>query len=260
MKTFIFTVDDNIRFLKELSESNADSIFSHPYPAMYRRLNEKYGLKVQLNLFYEMSGFTLSQMPDRFQREFSENADWLKMSFHSRLENVEPYIASGYREVYEDCKAVHKEILRFAGEKSLAETTTIHYCKVTDDGLRALKDNGVCGLLGLFGTDEKPSSSYSLTQARCAQLRKGEIIRENGMDFYSIDLIMNLFGKEEMLRRLNGLLDRENLRVMIHEQYFYEDYRAYQPDFEEKIESAFRLLSENGYESRFAEETAMDSR
>ena len=252
MKTFIFTVDDNIRLLKELSEGNADSLFSHPYTGMYKRLHDKYGLKVQMNLFYEMPGFTLSEMTDRYNKEFSENADWLKLSFHSRLENVEPYIASGYREVYEDCRAVHSEILRFAGEKSLAKTTTIHYCKTTEEGLNALKDNGVCGLLGLFGTDEKPSSSYSLPEALSSRLRKGEIISKDGMDFYSIDLVMNLYGKEELIQRLKGLMRRECLRVMIHEQYFYEDYPSYQPDFEEKIDYAFKLLTENGYESRFA--------
>ena len=114
MKNFVFTVDDNIRFLKELSEGNKKSLFSHPYCAMYRRLHEKYGLKVQMNLFYEMSGFTLSEMTGRFQKEFSENADWLKLSFHSLLENVEPYLSSGYSKVYADCQAVHREILRFA--------------------------------------------------------------------------------------------------------------------------------------------------
>ena len=254
MKTFVFTVDDNIRFLKELTERNADSLFSHPYPAMYKRLHEKYGLKVHLNLFYEMPGFRLCEMTDRYRNEFSENADWLKLSFHSRLENVEPYIASCYREVYEDCRAVHEEILRFAGEKSLGKTTTVHYCKTTEEGLYALKDNGVCGLLGLFGTDEKPETSYSLPETLCARLRKGEILSKDGMEFYSIDLVMNVYGKERLLSRLRDLLNRESLRVMIHEQYFYEDYPSYQSDFEEKIESAFKLLTENGYESRFADE------
>ena len=183
-----------------------------------------------------------------------ENAGWLKLSFHSRLENVEPYISSGYREVYEDCQSVHDEILRFAGEKSLAKTTTIHYCKATEEGIRALRDNGIKGLLGLFGTEGKPSSSYSLKEETCARIRKGDIIREGGMDFCSIDLVMNLYEKEQLIERLNSLMQRDHLRVMIHEQYFYPDYHAYQPDFEEKIGSAFQLLIQNGYESRFAEE------
>ena len=255
MKTFAFTVDDNIRFLKELSKGEAKSLFDHPYLAMYRRLNEKYGLKVQMNLFYEMPGFALSEMTGRFKDEWAENADWLKLSFHSRLENVNPYIASGYDEVYHHCRSVHDEILRFAGEKSLAKTTTIHYCQTTEAGVRALKDNGIYALLGLFGTDEKKQSSYSLNQEACARIRRGETVQKGGMDFYAIDLIMNLFKKDEMLKRLSELLCRENLHVMIHEQYFYKDYPAFQPDFSEKLDCAFRLLTEMGYESRFLEES-----
>jgi hypothetical protein len=62
------------------------------------------------------------------------------------------------------------------------------------------------------------------------------------------------YDREELLRRLRALLDRDALRVMIHEQYFYSDYHAYQPDFGEKLDQAFGLLRENGYESCFAEE------
>ena len=79
-KSFCFTVDDNIRFLKELTEGNYPSVFDHPYLAMYRRLHETYGVCVQLNLFYECDGFTLSSMTDAYREEFSENAHWLKMS------------------------------------------------------------------------------------------------------------------------------------------------------------------------------------
>jgi hypothetical protein len=42
---------------------------------------------------------------------------------------------------------------------------------------------------------------------------------------------------------------------MIHEQYFYPDYKRYQPDFEEKLEKTFEKLTDNGYESVFFEET-----
>ena len=75
MKKFCFTVDDNIRFLKELTERMPESIFDHPYLALYRTLHEEYGLKVQLNLFYEMKDFDLSMMTDRYRDEFSANAD-----------------------------------------------------------------------------------------------------------------------------------------------------------------------------------------
>jgi hypothetical protein len=139
-RNFIFTIDDNIRFFKEITEQNLKSIFDHPYLAMLARLHNKFGVKIQLNLFYEMPGFDLSQTTDRFQQEWRENAHWLKLSFHSRLENVKPYQFSGYQDVYEDCAAVQQQILRFAGNESLAKTTTIHYCQTTEEGLHALRD------------------------------------------------------------------------------------------------------------------------
>ena len=96
MKTFCFTVDDNIRFLKEITENRYKSIFEHPYLAMYKRLHEKYGLKVQLNMFYCTSGFDLSLMSDSYYSEWEENSDWLKLYFHSEYENLRPYEFSGY--------------------------------------------------------------------------------------------------------------------------------------------------------------------
>jgi len=254
MKTFCFTIDDNIRLLHSLSAGKEESLFSTPYLALIKRLHEKYDLKVQLNLFYEMPGFDLSQMTDRFKTEWEQNAHWLKLSFHSRLENEDPYICAGYDEVYADCAAVHRQILRFAGEKSLAETTTIHYCQLTPDGLRALKDLGVRGLLGLFGSDKSPCSSYSLSEDDCALLRKGDILHRGDMHFYSLDTVMNLYDPETLLRRLQTFLHRDGLRVMIHEQYFYPDYPAYQPDFAQKLDLAFDFLTKNGYKSCFAEE------
>ena len=142
---FTFTVDDNIRVFLEIAQKGYDSIFEHPYFAMYKRLHEKLDLKVQLNLFYRMEGFTLSDFPDRYAGEFSENSDWLKLSFHSDHENVRPYEFSSYDEVFSDAEKVNAEILRFAGKSSLAKTTTIHYCLTTKDGVRALSDNGILG-------------------------------------------------------------------------------------------------------------------
>lgn len=254
MKTFCFTIDDNIRFIKELSESGAKSLFDHPYPAMLRRLHERFGIKIQLNLFYRMEGFDLSQASDRYQKEWQDNADWLRLSFHSDRENVRPYETANYHEVFGDCMAVHNEILRFAGPLSLAKTTTVHYCRTLPEGTRALADCGVKGLLGLFGTPEKPVTSYSLDTPTADAIRQGEIVTRDGVAFAAIEMIINSVKLENIRQTLALLVSRETLRVMIHEQYFYPDYRAYQPDFEEKLNLVFSILQENGYQNRFFED------
>ena len=253
-KNFCFTVDDNIRFLKELNESPYSDIFCHPYLDMYRRMHEKYGMKIQLNLFYEMKDFNLSQMTDKYRDEWLANADWLKLSFHSRVENVSPYLSSGYGEVFEDCQKVHREIVRFASPSSLARTTTIHYCLATKEGLSALKDNGVQGLLGLYGSHASPSSSYQSTSAECVFIRDGQAVLSDGMMYSGIDIVLNCHSEDEILSRLNGLTDRDLIKVMIHEQYFYSDYRKYQPNFEKKLQITFDFLKKNGYDSIFFED------
>ena len=254
MKTFCFTVDDNIIFLKQTTERGYKSIFDHPYLKMYKRLHEKFNLKIQLNLFYRTAGFDLSMMSDRYKSEWKENCDWLKLSFHSDENNVKPYEFSDYDEVFGDAERVNREILRFASADSLAKTTTVHYCLTTKDGARAVADNGVLGLLGLYGTEENPETSYSVDMESASEIRAGNIVKVGDISHAAIDVVLNCFSLEENLRRLSLLTGREGIRVMIHEQYFYPDYKWYQPDFEEKLESAFSFLISHGYESSFFEE------
>lgn len=254
-KRFCFTVDDNIRVFKELTHGSYASAFDHPYLSLYRRLHEKHGLCVQLNLFYECDGFTLKEMTERYKGEFEENADWLKMSFHSRLENVRPYEHSAYDEVFDDCRAVEEEIIRFASEGALARTTTVHFCLLTDGGVRAMKERNAQGLLGLYGSKQKPRLSYRTEEGDAAVIREGETVFDGGVAFAGIDIVLNMYSKDENLALLKALYGRSLIKVMIHEQYFYPDYPYYQADFEEKLDAVFASLVQEGYQSTFFEDT-----
>ena len=253
-RTYTFTVDDNIRFLREITERGYTSIFEHPYLAVYKRLHSIFGVKIQLNLFYEDEKFNLLEMSDIYREQWREASDWLKLSFHSRLENISPYENTDYTEVFSDCAAVHREIIRFASEESLAKTTTIHYCRLTKDGCRAVYDNGIRGLLGLFGTCDAPRTSYQCTENEAAVIRGGETVEKDGIHYAAIDLILNKHTRAEIIEELSQLVGRPRVKIMIHEQYFYEDYKSYQPDFEDKLYDAFLFLKSNGYESVFFED------
>ena len=254
MKTFCFTVDDNIWCLSDLTKKQPDSLFDNAYLAVYKRLHEKFGVKVQLNLFYETEGFTLSQMTEKYKSEWEANADWLKLSFHSREYESRTYGEDGYSTLFDDASVVNAEIVRFAGERSLAKTTTIHFCKCSDEGQRALADCGYLGLLGLYGTDEQPRISYGLDEGACYRLRRGEGVTANGIRYFGIDVVLNAFSIAEILEKLQGLSDRTQIRVMIHEQFFYPHYRLYQPEFEEKLSATLQWLTNRGFVSAFAEE------
>lgn len=254
MKTFSFTIDDNIRFLEEINKNECSRIFDNPYAAMLKRLHERFGIKVQLNLFYQNDSFDLSMMTDRYRAEWEENCDWLKLSFHSRLENVKPYEFSGYDEVFEDCRRVNEQIKRFAGEKSLADTTTVHYCLATKQGLDALYDNGIRGLLGLFGEEYDPTVSYCIEDAPAEMIKNGHVYNDGRISYAGIDVVMNCFSISQNLDRLKALVGRDYIKIMIHEQFFYPDYPYYQADFEQKLAETFSFLNKNGYDSVFFED------
>ena len=254
MKVFCFTVDDNIRFLAQIASERPVSLFDHPYLLMLRRLHEQFGVKVQLNLFYRAGDFSLADVSEHYAAEWAACADWLKLSFHSRDESLNPYENASYGEVLADCRAVNGEILRFASPDMLAKTTTVHYCRTTPDGVRALRDCGIVGLLGLFGDAENPRTSYSIDEQTAACIRAGNTVVCRDVAVAPIDMVINRYPLSEIEPSLTSLFSREQLHVMIHEQYFYEDYKAYQPDFEGKLLLVFSLLQKNGYQSRFFEE------
>ncbi len=255
MKKFCFTVDDNIIFCEELTKGSYNSLFEHPYLAFYKELHDKFDIKVQLNMFYRKGGYDLSMMTDKFKDEWKEASDWLKLSFHSIEEAKCFYTECTYDEMYTECKALHDEVIRFAGETSLAETTTVHYCQSSKNGLKAMRDLGIKGVLGLFGTDASPRTSYGISLSDAAKIRSGEMITIDGITHHPLDIVLNKFSTVEILAFLKTVVGkRETVSIMIHEQYFYPFYKAYQPDFKEKIFSAVKFLCENGYKGCLLEE------
>ena len=253
-KSYIFTIDDNIRFLKEAERDDLPSLFDHPYMKMLLELHNLFGVKIQLNLFFEMEGFDLTMVSDRYRDEFREASSWLKLSFHSRLENVFPYIDSESDEVRRDAAMTNAEILRFAGEDSLARTTTVHYCAMTEGGVEELKKLGTRGLLGLYELPPNYRTSYRNTRDEVEKLCAGEIVFSHGVAYSRVDVILNLHPLQKIEELLLPYLSRDKVNIMIHEQYFYPDYKAYQKDFREKLSLAFSILSRAGYKSKFFEE------
>ena len=262
MKCFTFTVDDNIRFLKDVSAwktENQTPLLSHPYLAIWKRLHERFGVKIQLNLFWQEGDFDLSKVTDRFKAEFEACADWLRLSFHSKAEYPRrPYENSGYGEVLADCESVHREILRFASERSLAKTTTLHYALATADGVRALRDSGVQGLMGLYGTDDAPRNSYTVCEKDASELRRGIPRSADGMWHFPISCVLNTVALSDIGEAMRALEEDPFVGLMIHEQYFYSDYPRFQADFEEKVTNAVKAMREQGRVPCFAEELCME--
>lgn len=85
-------------------------------------------------------------------------------------------------------------------------------------------------------------------------IRAGQVITYKDVKIASIDMVINTEPIEDIVPGLEMLAKHEQIRVMIHEQYFYRDYPLCQENFEQKLETAFSFLKKHGYASCFFEE------
>ena len=267
---FRLSSDDNILFLQDIT-ANKDkyqSIFENPYLAVYKKAHDQYGAKVHLNLFYELNDeartrfstdrpyFNLTMVTDKFRDEFRQNADWLKLAFHSRAEYPDnPYVRSDATTVTADCTAVLREIVRFAGAECISDSTTVHWGSGNHDVVRGLRAMGFRSLTGYFTLNSKgnPSVSYYCPRDLVEHVSERDfwVDTEENMIFGRIDKVLNLGTLEQVKADVRAAIEHPHrggfVSVMIHEQYFYPDYRYHLPDFEERVLSACRDLHEHGY-------------
>ena len=83
--------------------------------------------------------------------------------------------------------------------------------------------------------------------------------RETGMNFkrmFHDAPCLNGCTLESLKADLGKVLGREHLVFSNHEQYFYRDYLAYQPEYADKIRLLCRTMRDNGYEFMFLQDLA----
>jgi hypothetical protein len=251
------SVDDCVWFLRDVARGGYRSLFDNPWPAGWRSLHERYGMKVQLNLYLEDpdSGFTLAEMPDRFRGEWADNADWLRLTWHARSDKPDrPYLGAPVEAVLRDYRQVTDQILRFAGPQSLTGFTTIHWGEASREVCAALRDEGVRGLVGYFLMEQgRPSVAYYLDAEQTEHLSRRDAWVDTSLDLVLVrhDAVLNLLPAVGVVPHLEAVAARpheaEVLELMIHEQYFSPAYPGFQPDAWQKVEAAVRWASERGY-------------
>ena len=298
MKTAYFFVDDVIWCMRDIAREKPKSIFDNAFLAMMKKAHDLYGLTVQLNLFYRTDffygndEFTLAQMPDTYKSEWEANSDWLKLAFHAKQEFPDyPYVNATYEDVKANYEAIINEVIRFAGEKSVARAVIPHWLPISKAGCQALYDCGVriispsqgerCEYTGdpsvlpyghaqrllhnrqpetkLFTriTKTKGISSSICAYNHISQKQHDAIMgnfkavkdTETGLWFKKLGggptvNNSNIDDFRKVYEKRNG---EEFIGTGTHEQYFYSDYFAYQPDTEEKVLEMAKVLWELGY-------------
>ena len=304
-KKCLFFIDDVIWVLRDLTRQKPKSLFDNEFMAMLKEAHDKYGMKVQLHIFYRTDfyygedEFSLADMTDAYKSEFEEASDWLKFSFHAKQEFPDyPYVNADYETVKINLDRTKKEVFRFAGENSYSYGTVTHWLPVSKEGVKALRDGGMRVINPSHGEkaeytgdveclpyghafrllqNRKPEAMLYTRESRNVAISNSvcsynhitseeadetmfnlKAIYDKETDMYyklsCNSVCLNLNTVENLVTDLEPVLGKEFIGYATHEQYFYEDYFAYQPDYAEKLLLTAKILSENGYEYIFIED------
>jgi len=149
-KKAAFFIDDAIWFLRDLARQKPKSLFDNAFLKPLKEAHDRYGLKLQINLFYRtdfyygLDEFTLAEVPDSYKAEWQANKDWLKLGFHSLQEFPDyPWVNIDYDDVKRFFAMTKSQVDRFAGEGVFTTALVPHWCPMSKDGCRALKDCGI---------------------------------------------------------------------------------------------------------------------
>lgn len=305
-KKAYFYIDDVIWVFRDIARKKPSSIFENAFMKGLKEAHDKYGLKVQLNIFYRTDffygydEFTLADMPDDYKSEWQASSDWISFGYHSKQEFPDyPFVNADYSDVKNVCDDIKREVERFAGEGIMSKALCGHWGAFSKEGCKALYDCGVrlitpsngdrieyngdpstlpYGHAARLLQNRKPESSvferrtldaaikYSLCSYNLISRERHDAMvdfedydydEETGLKFkrLSIGPTLNLVPTvEELTEKMEELLDGNFYGCATHEQYFYPDYYAYQPNYMDKIFAMSKILHDRGYKFTLLEE------
>ena len=262
-KRYRFSSDDNIFFLKDLGTEpeKYPSLFDHWYLGFWKQMHEEFGAKIHINIYFQTEGFDLTQMPDKWRDEWRENSPWLHLSFHAlQNEPDRPYRNAVYSQMAHDYDLICGHIRRFAGNECLSNTTTVHWAECPQRAIGALRDRGIENLIALFdynGEGGRCTTGYYHSQDRCiyCDTRGAWYDRETDLTFIRCTAVVNALEVKEiepfLEARTSTPQTAEMVELLIHEQYFREEHKIYQPTILEKVKTSLRWVTDRGYEPVF---------
>jgi hypothetical protein len=263
-----FAIDDNIYFLRDIAQHNYRSLFECPYLKLLRDLHRSYGAKFALNIYFateegDGEAFDLTEFPDRYKKEWQDNANWLMLAFHAYANSpARPYQNASPQQVLADFDKVVEQIHRFAGEETHSPTTITHWAMLPPAVFKPLAQRGVKVLSGYFRSrDGKWDINYNLDDARSEYLSRHDALKDfdSGIVFTKVDLICNhIRSIDDVIPTLEPLAKDPNqaeiMDLTTHEQPTWPFWRGYLPDHGKRIETAIHWVTEHGYKPVFFHE------
>lgn len=262
-RRYRFAIDDNSFFLRDITQKKYASLFDCFYLGMLRDLHARHGARFTLNIYYTTDdGWDLRQFPDRYRREWEENATWLRLAFHAYAnEPACPYEDAPVEKLLADLDLIAGEIHRFAGPATYSPPIVIHWGMTRPEAWRKLHERGARVLGGYFRRNrDRWEVNYRVDEFRSEWLSRHDLLKDfpSGIVFSKIDMVVNSTPLGEIVPKLESLAtdprQGEIIDLLTHEQYFWPFYKNYLPDHALRMERAIEFLTRQGYESVFLQD------
>ena len=266
-RRYNFFIDDCIFFLRNVAVNRLPSLFDDHFLRRLREIHGKYGSRFTLNLFFhdDHHDFSLTEFPGRYRREFQENSDWLKLSFHAKSEFPDrPYQSADAATLAADFDEVRREVCRFAGPECFIAPMVIHWAMTNPENFPVLSERGVrCLAGGFLNAISHIGESHSVAVTDIGFHYEQDVARyicdkhlyydRRWNMFLLDDLVTCNYATQEDIRAAFAKLkpEQDTVNIITHEQYCYPDYFNYIPDHLDRIELACRLADEAGYKPVF---------
>ena len=273
-KRYAARIDDNIFFLREIAAQRPKSLFEHFYLKNLQRLHQDYGTKFILKCFYrdDHHGFEMKEFPDRYREEFRDHSDWLKLSFHAYSEFPDrPYQHATATRLAADFDQVKNEIIRFAGEESFIAPTNVHWAMLPPElfsvlyerGSRVLTSGGfLSNRIVVEGEIVEVGSAtcdigffYEQDVARYMQAKRCFYDPDHDLFLSRTFFCCNIDTQaeiEQKIRTEDAQRDgTDMMEAVTHEQYAFQDYAGFLPDYFQRLETACKVLTELDYQPVF---------
>lgn len=220
-RNILFSIDDVIKSLLWLEKSKSDSIFESYTFEFCKWLYDKYGIATTCNCLYSDGINNLSVISKRFRKEFEENSDWLKFSFHG-WDFEKSYEQSNYQDAFNDISVVHSELKRICGKKSLTNVVRTHFFSGSDEAVEAWIDAGIIQILTADDNRNGKGINYNLNDRDISNLATQHAIFKSGICFRKTDIrVENIFLKKQKCMCCEN---SDTIVVFTHEKYLNEDW------------------------------------
>lgn len=233
------SIDDTIEIFEDLTknEFNYNSIFDNTTLNFFKKLHEKYNVKVSFYCFYQQNEFSLKQCTDKFKDEFEKNSDWLRFGFHS-YDSGTDYTKLDKEKAKEQYEEFIKELKRIVSSKSITRVVRLDRFRAKKDTIYAFSQTEF-GIKGLLGADTIDRDNYYLSDSQNNELfEKGSYYDEElKVKIHTTDIRIENINDIEVTLERN--LNDKFLVIFTHEWLLNED------DMKNKLIEICEILQKN---------------